>query len=193
MKSIYYLPMLLFCLIACRENQPSPKQTVTKYYQARNVGDFKVIRECINDSITITEGDYVMPYNSQSFYEVYKWDSIFQPSYKIVSLEEKEGEVLASVTLNSLRNEFLKNSFMTCNFKFSFREQRISKIMVMDCVDADWTVWEKERDSLVHWIDKNHPKLNGFIHDMSMKGAMNYLEAIALFEARETKEEKTSK
>ena len=84
-----------------------------------------------------------MPYDTQSFYEVYKWDSIFKPIYTIVSLEEKEGEVLASVTLNSLRNEFLKNSNMTCNFKFSFDAQRISKITVMYCVDANWPFGKK--------------------------------------------------
>ena len=183
MKRAYCLLLLLFCLVACSTIAPSPKETVTKYYQARNVGDFKAIQECVNDSITITEGDYVMPYDGDSFYEVYKWDSIFQPSYKIVQLEEKEGEVLATVTLNSLRNEFLRNSDMTCKFNFSFKGQKISKIAVMDCVDADWATWEKERDSLVRWIDSNHPRLNGLIYAMTMKGAINYMEAIALYKA----------
>ena len=170
-------------MVACRKQQPLPKETVTKYYQARNAGDFKAIKTCVTDSITITEGDYVMPYDPESFYEVYKWDSIFQPSYKIVSLEENEGKVIAEVTINSLRNDFLKNQNMTCTFKFNFDSHRIASIAVMDCADADWALWEQERDSLVNWIDGNHPRLNGFINDMTMQGALKYLEAIALYEA----------
>ena len=190
MKHLFFSILCICCLLGCNTKPLTPKETVTKYYLARNVGDFKALKECVNDSITITEGDYVMPYNTQSFYEVYKWDSIFQPTYEIVSLAEKEGEVLASITINSLRNSFLKNSNMTCDFKFSFEDQKISKIATMDCANANWAVWQKERDSLVNWISQNHPRLNGFINDMTMKGALNYLEAITLYEAKENIERK---
>lgn len=52
----------------------------------------------------------------------------------------------------------------------------------MECVDADWNIWQMERDSLVKWVSINHPELDGFIHDLTMNGAINYLKAIELYE-----------
>ena len=72
---------------------------------------------------------------------------------------------------------------MTCQFKISFNAGKISRIESMDCKDADWGLWQTERDTLVNWIDKNHMELNGFINDMTMNGAMNYLKAIELYKA----------
>lgn len=47
-----------------------------------------------------------MPYTNDSFYEVFKWDSVFKPSYTIVELQEKNNLIIAFVALNSVRNEF---------------------------------------------------------------------------------------
>ena len=123
-----------------------------------------------------------MPYDHDSFYEVFKWDSIFKPSYNIVELQEKNNQIIASVALNSVRNEFLKNKLMKCRYKISFSSGKISKIEELECKDADWNIWQKERDSLVNWTRKNHPELDGFINDMTMNGALNYLKAIELYE-----------
>ena len=50
--------------------------------------------------------------------------------------------------------------------------------------DANWEIWQRERDSLVNWIKENHPELDGFVHDLSMEGAQNYLKAISLYKKR---------
>lgn len=71
---------------------------------------------------------------------------------------------------------------MTCQYKISFNSGKISKIEELECKDADWNIWQKKRDSLVSWTKKNHPELDGFINDMTMNGAINYLKAIELYE-----------
>ncbi|WPP49957.1 hypothetical protein [Catalinimonas niigatensis] len=58
------------------------------------------------------------------------------------------------------------------------------KLESLECLNADWNIWQTERDSLVNWTRNNHPKLDGFIHDLTMDGAINYLKAIELYEKR---------
>lgn len=184
MKITILILSLLYFLTGCDDHNLTHQETVTTYYNARDTSNYDELKTVINDSLTIISGDYVMPYNQDGFYEQFKWDSIFKTSYNIVELVEKDNQIMASVTMNSIRNEFLKNSDMTCQYKISFIAGRISKIEELDCKNADWNIWGKERDSLVNWIDKNHPKLNGFINDMTMNGAQNYLKAIELYKAK---------
>ncbi len=183
MKKLLFLPVL--CLIMnCSGGNIDKGEQIKKYYQGFQHADFNQIREVISNSLTITEGDYVMNFTPESYYEQFKWDSIFQPDYTIVSLENHNGKFDATVAVESIRFKFLKNNPLTCKHRFHFTSGKISKIENLDCKDAKWEVWQKERDSLVSWVAQNHPELNGFINDLSMKGAQDYLEAIALYQKR---------
>lgn len=99
----------------------------------------------------------------------------------MVSLEKENDQFVATVSVNSLRFEFLKNNPLTFRHKFDFKSGKISKIETVEFIDTNWETWQKERDSLVKWVKSNHPKLDGFIHDLSMQGAINYLKAIELY------------
>ncbi|WP_109852111.1 hypothetical protein [Aquimarina sp. AU58] len=181
MKNTFLILFLLCFLIGCSDQKLTNKEIVTKYYNARNTANYNELKTFINDSITITAGDYIMPYTHDSFYEEFKWDSIFRTSYKIVELVEKNDQIIASVTSNSIRFEFLKNNPLVCQYKISFTSGKISKIESLECIGANWKIWQRKVDSLVSWVNANHPELDGFINDMTMNGAINYLKAIELY------------
>lgn len=42
----------------------------------------------------------------------------------------------------------------------------------------------QERDSLVAWTARNHPELDNFINDLSMKGALKYKKTMELYVGR---------
>lgn len=182
MKKYFILVCFITLLAGCADKKPTHAELVTHYYEAFNASDFNQLTTLIGDSITITEGDYVMPFSQDSFHEQFKWDSIFQPTYKIVQLEDLSNEIVATVASSSKRYEFLKNNPLTCTHKFSFDSNKITKLETLECKDANWDVWEKERELLVNWVKVNHPELDGFINDLTMDGAINYLKAIELYE-----------
>ncbi|WP_421824995.1 hypothetical protein [Flagellimonas oceanensis] len=180
MKKLLFLSIL--CLIAsCSEDNIDKAAQINRYYEGFNNSDFNQIKGTIADSLIITEGDYVMEFDQQSYYRQFKWDSVFQPTYKVISIEHQNNQFIATVAVESLRFEFLQNNPLTCEHRFSFTADKISKIDNLDCKDANWQVWQQERDSLVNWVKENHSELNGFVHDLSMKGAQNYLQAIELY------------
>lgn len=162
----------------------SLSEVTSGYYQARDAMNFGEIKSYVADSITIVEGDYIMPYDMESYHEVFKWDSIFQTSYQLLNTQKEDGEVIASVRLKSIRNSFLKSDSMTCNFKLSFIDNQITRIQTMGCTGVDWSLWETQRDELVGWIKENHQELVGFEIDMTQQGAQNYLRAINWYKDR---------
>lgn len=175
---------LLIIGIGCSEKERTPSEQITAYYEGFNNGDYSQIKTTISDSLLSIEGDYMMPYSRESFNEKFKWDSIFKPVYKLVSIKNQGEQAITTVTMSSVKHEFLKNSPMTCRYKFHFKAGKIYKIENLECPDAKWEIWGQEVTSLVNWVKANHPELDGFINDLTMKGAQDYMKAIALYENR---------
>lgn len=186
MKNTFIILLCGLFVIGCNQNKPTNKETALSYFDARKSYDYTEIKGLLSDSLIVTEGDHIMRYSRDSYYEVFKWDSVFQTKYEIVELKENDEQIIASISLSSIRNKFLKNDLMTCQFQLSFKSGKISKIESLDCKDANWEIWQARVKLLVSWVENNHPELNGFIHDMTMKGAENYLKAIHLYESNET-------
>lgn len=183
MKNKFLILSLFLLLVGCNQKL-TRQETVKEYYNAFDSANYNEIKELINDSIAIASGDYVTPYDHESFYEFIKWDSIFKSSYEIIELKEKNDHVFVTVAQHNLRNEFLKNNPLVFQVKISFDSGKISKLEELEYIDVNWSVWNKEKDSLVSWIKDNHTELDGFVNDMTMNGSMNYLKAIELYKTR---------
>lgn len=188
MKNTLLLLSFLCFFAGCDHQKLTSEETVTEYYNARDTGDFKKLKTVVSDSITMISGDYVMPYTRESFYEQFKWDSVFKPSYDIIELEEENNQVIVTVAQANIRNEFLKNNPLVYRVKISFVSGKISKLEDLEDVGTDWNVWLKKRDTLVGWVKKNYPEQDGFVNDMTMKGAMDYVNVIDLYISSRLKE-----
>ncbi|MEC8832332.1 MAG: hypothetical protein VX772_08225, partial [Bacteroidota bacterium] len=168
-------------LMGCHGEPRDKADQIRAFYQGFQNSDYTQIKSTISDSLAITEGDYVMRFTPKSYYEQFKWDSIFEPHYTIISINEVKNAYEATVAVESKRFDFLKNNPLTCTHRFNFKSDKINMIENLDCSNANWQIWQQQRDSLVTWIKKYHPELDGFVHDLSMKGAQNYLKAIELY------------
>ncbi len=185
MKTPLVILLLLFFLIGCNNQKSNRKETVIRYYNAFDSGKYNEIKTLINDSIAQINGDFITSYNHDSFYGFFKWDSIFKSSYEVVELVEKEDDIIVTVSQENLRNAFLKNNPLVYKVKVSFDFGKISKLEDLEYIDTNWEVWNREKNDLVAWIKKNHPDLDGFVNDMTMKGAKRYLKAIDFNIAKE--------
>ena len=107
-NSLFFLIITL--LIGCDNKRSTSSELVTEYYDAFNASDFNRLTAVIADSITIVEGEYVMPYSVESFHEQFKWDSIFQPTYEIVGLEDQNDQIIATIASSSKRYENRKDA-----------------------------------------------------------------------------------
>lgn len=181
MKYILLLSVVMLGM-GCAENPRTQSEQITAYYEGFRNSDFELVKSTLSDSLISISGDYVMPYSRDSFYEKFKWDSVFRPEYELVAIDEKGAFPIATVTMKSPKLEFLRNNPMTCRYAVYFKNDKIYRIQDLDCPTANWDVWAKQRDSLVAWTKMNHPELDGFIYDLTMQGAINYMKAIAAYD-----------
>ena len=182
MKKLLILLTVISVLSGCSNKKLSPSEAVEEYYAAFDSSNFERLISLVDDSLTIVEGEFVSTYNHDSFHQQFKWDSIFQPTYEVIRIEEESDHVIATVSSHSLRYEFLKNNPLISKFKISLNSGKISRIELVGYEGADFEVWQKERDSLVKWVNTNHPELDGFVNDLTINGSKNYLKAIELYE-----------
>lgn len=186
MKKIIFL-FLLIVNIGCTEKESTSKEQIIAYYEGFKNSDYSQVKKTLSDSLVIVAGDFTMPFSRESYYQQFKWDSVFKPFYKLIKIENENEQAVATITLSSAKHKFLSNSQMTCSYKFHFKAGKISKIEELGCPNAKWELWGKGVKTLTNWVKLNHPELDGFINDLSMKGAQDYMKAIELYEQREIK------
>lgn len=177
----------LLLMMSCSRNTPafSPTEVVEVYVDGINTSRFDRINSVLADSVTLIEGDYTVPMSNEGYYVQFQWDSVFTPNTQIVNIQEvDQNQVVATLSTTSLRFAYLDNNPLVCEISFTFESEKIRLLETGDCPGANWKVWESRRDTLVAWIDQNHPELNGFIHDLTKAGAAHYLQAIDLYENR---------
>jgi hypothetical protein len=184
MKQILFL-LIIIVFTSCAKKRHTESEQIKVFYKGYKNSGYELIKNVLADSLTTVFGDYTTTYSQQIYYEQFKWDSIFKPDYELVDLNHEDGQLIATVSMRSLKLEFLKNNPMTCRYQFQFSSGKISRINELDCNCVDWTVWQKEVNALANWIKINHPEMDGFIHDLSMKGAIDYVKAIELYKNRE--------
>jgi len=80
MKKLFFLIPVLVSL-GCGEKKQAPQEQVTTYYAGFANGDYTPIKSTLADSLITTEGDYTMPFSRESYYEKFKWDSVFKTGY----------------------------------------------------------------------------------------------------------------
>ncbi|WP_405399711.1 hypothetical protein [Maribacter sp. Asnod2-G09] len=185
MKNTILILFLIGVFNSCNNQKINHNEAVTTYYKAFDSGEFNKIKEVIHDSVTLISGDFIMPFDKNTFYEFYTWDSIFEPSYEVIELIEDNDDVIATISQKNIRNAFLKNNPLKLNVKISFVSGKITKIEELDYIDVNWDTWSQRKDSLVSMVKINHPELDGFVNDMTMKGAVNYLQAMELYDNRD--------
>lgn len=185
MKQLKTITILIFAILfACNpKNEKQSKEDIVRtYFKGLNESDYKITTSCISDSMVRSEGDFILTRNSKEYYIHFQWDSVFSPEYKLIDLQETTDSTM-EVTLSKFckRIEFLHDSATVYKSKFNIKDQRIIKVENFELVYFDTLKWSSRRDTLVAWINRNHPRLNGFIYDQTKAGAKHYLEAIELY------------
>ena len=184
MKFILVISLLL--LLSCNDTPPTNANiaTLETYYEGLNTSNFARVHSALSDTITFTEGEYATNFTSEDYYVMFQWDSVFTPQTTLSSIQADQNQVAALVSTTSQRYTYLGHTPYTCEAIFTFENNRIRAHETVNCPDENRQVWESKRDTLIAWIDRHHPELSGFAHDLTKKGAENYLKAIHLYENR---------
>lgn len=101
MKNSLFI-LILLLIGSCTEKTSKTTAQVIAYYSGFKKSNYSQIREVIADSLTLTEGEYTMTFTPESFYEQFKWDSVFKPVYELVELENQDEQIVATVSVKSL-------------------------------------------------------------------------------------------
>lgn len=185
-KALFVTLFLTLSLLAC---QPPNKEIdnvelVKSYVQALNEFDYLSIISMFNDSIRLKEIVYESTFSKADYYNLFQWDSIFQPKYEILKIEEKaDGTVELETSKQGPRILFLNEKPIVNHEVVSFENGKIRMIHILEYKVFDEETWSHKRQTLLDWVDANHPELNGFIYDQTKEGALNYLKALEFYQA----------
>lgn len=151
-----------------------------RYYKALDDSHSADMLTCVGDSILIRENpdDYEEHFSRKEYTQWLEWEAVFQPSYKILEIEEENDFVKAKISKIDKRLSFLTEEPIVWNEILRFRNQKIIKVERVEYEVFNVSKFVRNRDTLVKWIDKNHPELSGFLYPQTKSTAIKYLKAI---------------
>ncbi|WP_108866585.1 hypothetical protein [Aquimarina aquimarini] len=188
MNKIIVFLFLTIGFISCKtsEKEINRLEIAKQYYKALNNSDSTVMKILLTDSLLTkeTDYDYIQTFSQNQYIEEWmKWDSVFDPTYKILEIKQENEIVKAKVTKIDKRINFLHQEPTVWNAVIRFDTDKIISIERTNVIFNEKT-WGRNRAELLSWIDKNHPELNGSIYEQTEIGGTKFLKAIELYKNR---------
>lgn len=189
MKKIALLLISILFLSGCTstEKKIDRLSIANQYYEALHTADSLKMVTLLADSVIVrqTEYDYEEVFTKDSYANKWlQWDAEFQPKYMIEDIQLENQKVKAIVSKVDKRINFLHKAPIVTKEVLHFSEGKIDQIETEKYLIFDDSIFVQRRDSLVNWIKNNHPELDGFIYDQTVRGAKNYLKAIELYNTK---------
>lgn len=185
-KIIVLFLSLLIGFVSCKtsDKKNSKLEIVQKYYKALNNSNETEMVALISNNIIIreSESNYQEEFSQKKYAEWLKWDSVFNPTYKILEIELENNVVKTKVSKIDKRIFFLHTEPIVWHEIIRFDTNKITMVERNKYEAFNVTKFLKNRDTLVTWIKKKQPELDGFINDQTESGGIKYLKAIELYE-----------
>ena len=184
-KIILLILLLTFGFTSCKnsEKEIDKLEIAQQYYKALDNSDSTVMNILLTDSLLTkeTDYDYEQTFSKKEYIEEWlKWDSVFNPTYKILEIKQENEIVKAKISKVDKRIILLHEEPTVWNEVIQFDSGKIISIERKNVVFNDKT-WERNRTKLLSWIDENHPELNGFLNGQTESVGMKYVKAIELY------------
>ncbi|MDY8135420.1 hypothetical protein [Aquimarina sp. 2201CG5-10] len=178
---------LLIGLISCKKSEKTSNklEIAEKYFVALDKSNSSEIKDLLADSLVtmIPKYEYEVRYSKNDYVEKWlKWDSVFEPTYKVIEMRLENGIVKAKVSKTDKRIHFLMQKPFLTNEILRFENDKIISVET-EYLNFDEVTWEKNKNGLLSWTEENHPELNlnRFIYDQTESGGMKFLKAIELY------------
>jgi len=174
--------LLTIGIISCENSETEFDQLkiAQKYYEILDQSDPSRIEALLTDSLLTseTEYDYTQTFSQKEYIEWIKWDSVFEPTYKILEIGKENGAVKAKISKTDKRIAFLHEEPIVTEQVLRFEKEKIISIETTKYVIFNDSLFVANREKLLNWIDENHPELEGFINDQTEAGGKKYLKAL---------------
>ncbi|MEN1784068.1 MAG: hypothetical protein AAGF77_02920 [Bacteroidota bacterium] len=141
------------------------------------------MNEVLTDSLItkIPEYEYEVRYSKNDYTNNWlKWDSVFDPTYKVLEMNVEKGIVKAKVSKTDTRILFFMQKPFLTNEILRFENDKIIAIET-EYLNFDEKTWGENRAKLLSWISENHPELEGFINEQTKTGGRKFLKALELY------------
>lgn len=188
-RTLIFILVICIGLSCCRnpEKEFDKLALTKKYFKALDQSNISEIPSLLADSLLTKETayDYEQIFSLDEYVEWMRWDSVFNPTYKILAIEKDNDIVKATVSKIDERIFFLHEVPIVTTQLFRFEMNKIVSIETVSYDVFNDSLFVKNRDDFLRWINENNPEINDFINDQTREGGMTYLKAIETYKNRE--------
>lgn len=186
-NQILIITLVFLTVLSCKdtEKRVDKLEIARQYYRTLDKSSSIEMKALLTDILVtvIPKYNYKVTFSKDDYVEKWlKWDSVFEPDYKVLDMKLDNGVVKAKVSKTDRRILFFMQKPFVTNETLIIKNNKIIRVETA-YVNFDEVTWERNRNRLLNWIDENHPELNGFIFDQTEAGGLKFLKAIELYKS----------
>ena len=188
MRYLFYI-VFLFFTISCsfQSDKTSSIEIVQNFYKGLNQSNYELVANYLGDSLAMNEieWNYYLTFSRNEFKDWFQWDSTFNPKYEISELEVRNDSIFGTISKLCFRIQFLHEEPLTCKAHFEIVDNKLIAINRLKYLNADWNLWQSNREKFIEWIVSNHPDYSDFMNVQNKEFGERYLKILNLYLERE--------
>jgi hypothetical protein len=176
---------MLLVFVSCTKGSQNEKNVavVKDYYSALNAGSYQTIEKLVASNFkNYGINNTIISVTKETYKDIFQWDSIFAPNYKIVSIEAKSDTVYANIEKQCKRIDFLHKVPIKINIAFILQDNMIAKRLELSYDNVDWDFWFENKNKLTDFVKENHPGLLDFDKFQNKDYGKRFLNVINLYQ-----------
>ncbi|WP_343796371.1 hypothetical protein [Gaetbulibacter jejuensis] len=171
---------LFLCLVSCQKDKNINK--VNDFYDALNNGDYTSIETLISDDLrNYATHDFLISDTKEKYKEIFQWDSVFSPEYKVLKTEVKSDTVYVKTEKYCKRIAVLYKKPLITKQGFVFKDNLIHEIFEVEDTITDFVFWNENKSMLIEFVKTNYPELSDFEKFQNKAYGERYLKVIDLY------------
>lgn len=158
-------------------------KVVQQFYDGLNAGDYQKVSSVLSDKFIMreNEGNFEVSFSPDKFHDWFQWDSVFNPTYEILSSERINDTLRLAISKKCDRIMLFNKVPIRYLAFFEISNGKLNAVNRYSYLGTNWEKWTQKKEKFLQFVHTEIPEYNDMEEVQDYEHGEKYAKAIQLF------------